>query len=116
MHELGIVFYIIKDVKEAAAQNAVDHIDAVVMDIGKDSTIVPEYLQDMWRWAADREDVLKGSELKINGIPAVSWCDSCKSEYGTVAHGKLCPNCGSDRTWLLRGNEVEIKEIQIQSK
>ncbi len=116
MHELGIVFYIIKDVKEAAAQNAVDHIDAVVMDIGEVSTIVPEYLQDMWRWAADREDLLKGSELKINVIPAVSWCDSCKSEYGTVAHGKLCPNCGSDRTWLLRGNEVEIKEIQIQSK
>ena len=63
MHELGIVFYIIKDVKEAAAQNAVDHIDAVVMDIGEVSTIVPEYLQDMWRWAADREDLLKGRQL-----------------------------------------------------
>lgn len=116
MHELGIVFYIIRDVKEAAAQNGVQHVDAVVMDIGEVSTIVPEYLLDVWRWAADREELLKGAELKINQIPAVSWCDECKSEYATVAHGKICPGCGSDRTWLLRGNEVEIKEIQIKNE
>ena len=115
MHELGIVFYIIRDVKEAAAQNGVQHVDAVVMDIGEVSTIVPEYLLDVWRWAADREELLKGAELKINIIPAVTWCDSCKSEYATVAHGIKCPNCGSDKTWLLRGNEVEIKEIEIKN-
>lgn len=115
MHELGIVFYIIRDVKQAAEENGVSHIDGVVMNIGEVSTIVPEYLQDMWRWAADKEDLLRGSELKINTIPAVSWCDSCKSEFGTVAHGKKCPNCGGENTWLLRGNEVEIKEIEIKN-
>ena len=116
MHELGIVFYIIRDVKEAAEANGVQHVDAVVMDIGEVSTIVPEYLQDVWRWAADREELLKGAELKINLIPAVTWCDSCKSEYATIAHGKICPSCGSDRTWMLRGNEVEIKEIEIKTQ
>ena len=115
MHELGIVFYIIKDVKEAAEANGVKHVDAVVMDIGEVSTIVPEYLQDMWRWAADREDLLKGAELKINIIPAVTWCDHCKREYPTVEYGKTCPNCGGGETWLLRGNEVEIKQIEIKS-
>ena len=114
MHELGIVFYIIRDVKEAAGNNGVSHVDGVVMNIGEVSTIVPEYLQDVWRWAADREDFLRGAELKINLIPAVTWCDGCKSEYPTVAHGKICPHCGSDRTWLLRGNEVEIKEIEVK--
>ena len=90
------------------------HVDGVVMNIGEVSTVVPEYLSDCWRWAADREAMLKGCELKINTVPAVSWCDGCKSEYATVAHGKTCPLCGSDRTWLLRGNEVEIKEIEIK--
>ena len=61
MHELGIVFYIIKDVKEAAAENGVSHVDAVVMNIGEVSTVVPEYLTDCWRWAADKEAVLQGS-------------------------------------------------------
>ena len=44
MHELGIVFYIIRDVKKAALENAVEHVYGVVMNIGEVSTIVPEYL------------------------------------------------------------------------
>ena len=35
MHELGIVFYIIRDVKKAAAENHVDHVDTVVMVSGR---------------------------------------------------------------------------------
>ena len=115
MHELGIVFYIIRDVKKAAEENGVSHVDGVVMNIGEVSTIVPEYLTDCWRWAADKEDMLKGCELKVNIIPAVTRCDSCGREYDTVPNGRICPYCGSDKTWLLRGNEVEIKEIEVKN-
>ena len=113
MHELGIVFYIIRDVKKVAEENSVSHVNSVVMDIGEVSTIVPEYLIDCWRWAADREELLNGCELKINIIPAVTHCDGCNEDYPTVAHGKICPRCGSPDTWLLRGNEVEIKQIEV---
>ena len=113
MHELGIVFYIIRDVKQVAEENGVGKVSAVVMDIGEVSTIVPEYLTDCWRWAADREELLKGCELKVNIIPAVTHCDACGQDYPTVSNGKTCPHCGSGETWLLRGNEVEIKSIEV---
>ena len=113
MHELGIVFYIIRDVRQTAQENGVEHVNAVVMNIGEVSTIVPEYLTDCWRWAADKEEMLKGCELKINIIPAVSTCGDCGREYETVKYGKTCPHCNSGNTWLLRGNEVEIKEIEV---
>ena len=116
MHELGIVFYIIRDVKKAAQENGVEHVDAVVMDIGEVSTIVPGYQTDCWRWAADKEDILRGAELKINTVPAVSWCEDCRLEFGTVLHGKTCPCCGGGNTYLLRGNEVEIKQIEVKEK
>ena len=99
--------------KKAALENAVEHVSGVVMNIGEVSTIVPEYLTDCWRWAADKEDLLKGCELKINLIPAVTHCDSCGKEYGKKKKKKTCPHCGSENTWLLRGNEVEIKEIEV---
>ena len=54
MHELGIVFYIIRDVKAVAAENHVEHVSTVVMDIGEVSTVVPHLLTDCWRWAADK--------------------------------------------------------------
>ena len=113
MHELGIVFYIIRDVKKVAEENGVKHVGAVVMNIGEVSTVVPAYLTDCWRWAADKEELLKGCELRVNKLPAVTWCDDCHSEYRTIKHGKTCPSCGSGNTWLLRGNEVEIKEIVV---
>ena len=113
MHELGIVFYIIRDVKAAAAENSVQRISAVVMNIGEVSTVVPEYLTDCWRWAVDKEPLLKGSELKINMIQAVTQCQDCGQEYETVKYGKTCPHCGSGNTFLLKGNEVEIKEIEV---
>ncbi len=113
MHELGIVFYIIRDVKQAAEENKVEHVSAVVMNIGEVSTIVPEYLTDCWRWAADKEELLKGCELKIEPIPAVTHCDGCGKDYPTLPHGKTCPHCGSTDTWLLRGREVQIKELRI---
>ena len=113
MHELGIVFYIIRDVKQVAEENHVDHVSTVVMDIGEVSTVVPHLLTDCWRWAADKEDLLRGSELRINIIPAVTFCETCGKEYETVPNGRTCPWCGSAKTFLLRGNEVEIKEIEV---
>lgn len=113
MHELGIVFYIIKDVKKVAEENHSDYIRKVVMEIGEVSTIVPYYLTDCWNWAVSKEEMLKGCELEIRTIPAVTFCEDCKQEYETVKYGKKCPHCGSESTYLLRGNEVEIKEIEV---
>ena len=113
MHELGIVFYIIRDVKEAAREHGVEHVNAVVMNIGEVSTVIPDYLTDCWRWAADKEELLRGCELRCNIIPAVTVCQACSGEYPTVQYGRKCPHCGSEDTVLLRGNEVEIKEIVV---
>ena len=41
MHELGIVFYIIKEVKAVAEENRVGRVAKVVMNIGEVSTVVP---------------------------------------------------------------------------
>ncbi|MCQ2173852.1 MAG: hydrogenase maturation nickel metallochaperone HypA [Bacteroidales bacterium] len=114
MHELGIVFYIIRDVKEVAERNNVGLVSKVVMDIGEVSTVVPEYLQDCWKWAVGKEPLLEGCELEICTVPAVSWCEDCKREYPTVRYGRTCPVCNGGSTYLLRGNEVEIREIEVK--
>ena len=113
MHELGIVFYIIKDVKEAADQNNVKKINSVTMELGEVSTVIPYYLEDCWKWAVKKEGpLLNEAKLVIEQIPAVTYCEGCGKEYPTVANGKTCPYCKSDKTYLLRGNEVMIKEVE----
>ncbi len=113
MHELGIVFYIIKDVKEAAAENGVKKIKSVTLELGEVSTVIPYYLDDCWKWAIKKEGLLlHDAELIIETIPAVTYCEDCGKEYGTVEHGKICPFCKSEKTYLRRGNEVMIKQVE----
>ncbi len=113
MHELGIVFHIAKRVEEIAIENNAEKVGKVVLEIGEVSTIVNSYLTDCWNWNAKKTPVLENSELVIETIEAVTYCEDCKKEYPTVKYGKTCPYCQSGNTYLLRGNETDIKEIEI---
>ena len=108
-----MVFHIIKDLENVAAANDVDKISKVTIQLGEVSTVIPHYLTDCWKWASAKNELVSGAELVIETLPAVTWCDDCKKEYGTVAHGRTCPYCGGGNTWLLRGNEFMIKDIEV---
>lgn len=113
MHELGIVFHIIKQVKEVAISNRATSVKSVTLDIGEVSLIIPSYLEDCWNWAVKREEIMKDCKLNCNIIKAQTYCEDCKNLYETVKYGKTCPFCGSEHTYLIEGNEVEIREISV---
>ena len=111
MHELGVVFRIIDDLTEVGKENKLEKIHSVTLQLGEVSGVVPSLLTDAWKWASNRTELMKDSELIIETLPAVTFCEDCKSEYETVTYGKICPKCGSEHTYLLKGNEFMIKEI-----
>ena len=112
MHELGIVFHMIETLETVAAQNDLTVIGRVTLELGEVTGILPDYLLDCWRWAANRTELLKGAELELHQIPAVTVCNACGRTYATVEHGKICPHCQSPETVLLRGNEIEIATVE----
>ena len=76
MHELGVTFYVVRDVKKVAEENNVKKIDYETLE-------------------------------------AITYCEDCKGQYRTIDYGKKCPYCHSEHTYLLKGNEFNIKEIGI---
>ena len=113
MHELGLVNYAVKEVSKIAEEHNVTKIKSVTLEFGEVSGIVTEYLYDYWKWYSKKFPMFEDSTLYCEEIPAVTWCDNCKIQYSTVTYGKTCPHCGSGRTWLLRGNEMRIKSIEV---
>ncbi len=113
MHELGVVFNVIRRVEEVAAENDVTSVLSVSLRIGEVSTVIPEMLVDCWNWAVKRTEVLKEAKLEVERIPAVTFCEDCKQTYPTIPNGKICPHCGSAHTFLVQGNEFEIRDIVV---
>lgn len=111
MHELGIVFHIIRTLEASAKENNLKEISSVTLEIGEVSGVMEHYLKDCWKWAVGRTDLLKHASLQIETLPAVTYCEACTKTYPTVQHGRICPYCGSEKTYLLHGNEFLIKEI-----
>ncbi len=113
MHELGVVFYVIRDVKAVAEENKVQRVESVTLEIGEVSGVVHHLLEDCWKWAVKKEPIMDEARLLIEEIPAVTHCEACGEDYETVKYAKICPRCGSDRTYLIQGNEFNIKEIGV---
>ena len=114
MHELGVTFHIMDHLEKVAEENKVTHIRKVTLELGEVSTVIESYLQNCWTWAAKKRPLFDESELVVETLPAVTYCEDCQKTYPTVEHGKICPHCGSEHTYLLQGNEFNIKEIEVE--
>lgn len=112
MHELGIVFHMRDLLEEVADEQGLSHIEKVSVALGEVSGVMTDLLEEAWHWAADKTDLLRGAELAITCVEAVSVCDDCGNTYRTVEHGRVCPFCSSAHTELLRGKELEVLEIE----
>lgn len=116
MHELGIVFHCIDQVNRIAAENNIKKVDSVVVELGEVSTVIPYFFEDCWNWAVKKETVLKDAAIIIEKIDAVTHCENCGKNYPTVEYGKICPYCKSEKTYLLTGNEIIIKQIKVMEE
>ncbi|MBR3227617.1 MAG: hydrogenase maturation nickel metallochaperone HypA [Erysipelotrichaceae bacterium] len=114
MHELGIIMHVAKTLNELAEEQDLKKIGSVTLQIGEVSGIINDYFVDCWNYFKKKSPVLEDSELKIETIKAVTFCEDCKQEYETVKYAKICPYCKSEHTYLVTGNECVIKEIEAE--
>ena len=113
MHELGIVMQVIEQVEKVAAQSDVRKVLKLHMEVGEVSSVVPALFTDCFDWTKKKTKYLQQSQLEMVILEGISYCQDCKQTYKTTAYGKQCPHCGSQRTYLVTGNEVNIKDIEV---
>ena len=111
MHELGTVVYIIDTVEKICREQELTKVESITLEIGEVSAIIPEYIKDFFDWSKKKSEFLQDTELKVETLKAITYCQDCKQTYSTVEFGKTCPHCGSGNTFLVTGNEYNIKEI-----
>ena len=113
---MGIVLHLTRSLEETAREQHLKKIGSVTLQVGEVSGIMTDLFVDCWNYFKVRHPVLSESELRLETLPAVTWCDSCKRTYETLHYGKECPYCHSFETWLLNGSECIIKEIEAEGE
>lgn len=109
MHELSIVISIVELASEVAEGGAVRR---VTIEIGKLSGVEPEAIAFCFLEVA-RGTPVEGAALDICEVDAAARCDVCGAEFPTPDMLSACP-CGSRQFQRLRGEELNIKSIEIE--
>ncbi|MHC1748278.1 MAG: hydrogenase maturation nickel metallochaperone HypA [Cellulosilyticaceae bacterium] len=110
MHELSVVFEVVKTVEKFAVNNNLTKIDTVVLQIGELSSMIPKYIEACYPAAVDGT-ILQDTKLKIEILPGNALCKKCRRVFNVIKNNSTCPKCASETWELLGGKEFMIKEI-----
>ena len=109
MHEFGITQNIVAIVTENAKGAKVQRVS---LEIGKLSAIMPDAIRFCFD-ICTQGTVLEGATLEILEIPGLGRCRQCGAEFFLDKLFGIC-NCGSVQLDLITGEELKIKEIEIE--
>jgi len=110
MHEFSIAAALIRQVLDIAAQNDLERIEVVELEVGAMQMVVPEALE--MAFAAMSEGTpAAGAVLKQEEVPARAECRSCKKSYNAGIDQYLCPHCGRADAEIVAGRDIILKSL-----
>lgn len=114
MHEMGIIMGVMQSAEEAARDAHADRVVAVTLDIGMMTEAIQDALEFAYE-ALSEGTMFEGSTLTINMIEPRSVCIDCGCEFDHDRYHLMCPECGSFATSLIKGREMRIASIEVET-
>jgi len=112
LHELSVVFEVVKAVEKIAFDNHITEVDTIVLQIGEISSMIPRYVEECFPAAIDGT-FLEKTKLRIEILTATGLCRECDQVFKIVESEGECPDCHTRNWELLSGKEFMIKEIVV---
>jgi hydrogenase nickel incorporation protein HypA/HybF len=115
MHELSIALSILDMAVEEAERQGGGRVAAIHLRLGPLSGVVKDALQSAYELA--REDSpLRDAELVIEEVGLAVYCSACAAERTLLSAQDLsCPACGTPTPEVVRGRELEVVALEIES-
>jgi hydrogenase nickel incorporation protein HypA/HybF len=113
MHELGIAESILNRVKQESAQRGGARVTKVGVRIGQLSGVDPAALSFGFEVLV-KDTPFESLALEIDFRKRVQRCAGCAREFETDMLFRACPDCGSDDTTCIAGDELDIAFIELE--
>jgi hydrogenase nickel incorporation protein HypA/HybF len=115
MHELAVT----ESIKDIAIRHAVaagaSKVTDIYIVIGRLASIVDDSVQFYWDFIA-KDTICEGATLHFERKPVHMVCLDCRQEYSFDSDLIPCPNCGSEKTRILSGDEFHVESIAVESE
>jgi hydrogenase nickel incorporation protein HypA/HybF len=115
MHELSIALAIAELAAEEAARRDDARVIAIHVKLGPLAGVVPVALSSAFELAREEEASLSDAKLVIEMVPVAALCPECGVERSVPFPELRCPICESPTPEILRGREMEVVALEIDS-
>ncbi|MEX3010550.1 hydrogenase maturation nickel metallochaperone HypA [Hoeflea sp. TYP-13] len=112
MHEMAICENILGILKEQARSQNYDRVTRICLEVGPLSGVEIEALKFGFD-VVTRNSLAEGAVLEIKETDAVAWCMPCGRDVPIGARYDPCPHCGSHQLQVTCGEELRIKELEV---
>jgi hydrogenase nickel incorporation protein HypA/HybF len=113
MHEMALCEGILQVLEAEAPRQRFRRVKAVWLEIGALAGVEVEAL----RFAFDvvcRGSLAEGAALHIVDLPGQAWCLACGETVVVRSRHDPCPRCGGYQIQVTGGDEMRIKELEVE--
>lgn len=97
---------------ETASREGASRVRRVFVDVGLLSAVEPDALLFCFE-AVSAGTIAEGAALDINRIPGAGWCTDCGKTVPLVERFGPCPECGRYHVQMTAGDEMRVREIEV---
>ena len=113
MHEMALATSVLQIVEDTARRHGAQRVSAVRLEIGRLSHVESEALRFSFD-VVTRDSLADGARLEILATDGTAWCMRCSDSVALDRLGDPCPCCGSYQLQVTGGDDMRVKDIEIQ--
>ena len=113
MHEMSLCEGILQVMETEAQKQGFSQVKNVWLEIGELAGVELDAMMFSFD-AVTRNSLAKGAKLKIINIPGSAWCMQCSETVSVKQRFDACPKCGSYQLQVTGGDEMRIKELEVE--
>ena len=113
MHEMSLCEGVIQVIEQQADEQNFNKVTTVWLEIGALAGVEIEAMRFSFD-AIARDTIVDAAKLEIIHVEGHAECPICKQQTIISARHDLCPKCGHYPLNILAGEEMRIKELEVQ--
>ncbi|EAU54924.1 hydrogenase maturation nickel metallochaperone HypA [Mariprofundus ferrooxydans] len=113
MHEMSLCEGVVQLIEDQAAMQQFTRVKTVWLEIGALAGVETEAMHFSFD-AVAKGTLADGARLEIIDIAGRAICPACERQVELFARFDGCPECGHYPLELIAGDEMRIKELEVQ--